>query len=67
MYLQDIAQVRCTVFVYNRADNYERVGAIDGSITSSMEFSLISGLVRNMKSEMHRQTNAIIHGWGEYP
>ena len=58
----------------NRADNYERGGAIDGSITSSMDcvarsmdFFQVGGPARDVTGEMHRRTNALIHGWGKYP
>ena len=58
----------------NRADNYEWGGAIDGSITSSMdcvarsmEFFQVGGPARDETGETHRRTNALIHGWGKYP
>ncbi len=40
---------------------YERGGAIDGSITSS-----IGGPVRDETGETHRRSSALIHGWNEY-
>ena len=58
----------------NCADNYERGGTIDGSITSSMDcvvqsmdFFQVGGPARDETGETHRQTNALIHGWGKYP
>ncbi len=58
----------------DRADIYERGGAIDGSITSSMDcvarsmdFFQVGGSAPDETGEMHRRVNVLIHGWGKYP
>ena len=51
----------------NCANKYERGGAIDGSITQSMDFIPMCGPVRDETGETHQRSNALIHGWGKYP
>ncbi len=69
MYLQDCAGSARFLFLSlcNCADNYERGGAIDDSVTSSIDFVPISGPVRDETGETYRRSNALIHGWGKYP
>ena len=54
-------------FSCKHADLYQWGNAIDGSITSSMEFISISGGTRDETGQMHPRMNALIHGWGKYP
>ena len=49
------------------ADNYERGGVIDGSITSSRDFIPISGPVRDETYETVRWNSTFIHRWLKYP
>ncbi len=32
-----------------------------------MDFFQVGGPARDETGEMHRRTNALIHGWGKYP